>query len=137
MDPEALKADGWRCKTGKGFDASAGPYWMRGRGAEREAGLLVEERHTNSGGKMHGGALMTFSDIALGSGAADALGHKYCVTAQLNIQFVSGPRVGEFIVCRPEVVRRSSQLVFMRGLIATADRTIASVEGIWKEFKPR
>jgi len=50
---------------------------------------------------------------------------------------VSGAKVGEFIMCRPEVVRRSAQLVFMRGLIATADRTIASIEGIWKEFQPR
>jgi uncharacterized protein (TIGR00369 family) len=135
MDPEVLKAEGWRCRTGKGFDAAAGPYWMRGWGPEREAGLLVEEKHTNNAGKMHGGALMTFTDIALGSGAADALGHKNCVTVQLNIQFVSGPRVGEFIMCRPEVVRRSSELVFMRGLITTAERTIASVEGIWKAFQ--
>lgn len=137
VDAEALKAAGWRCKTGGGFNAALGSFWMRGRGADREVGLIVEERHTNHAGRLHGGALMTFADIGLGSGAGDALGHKYCVTAQLNVQFVSGAKVGEFVLCRPEVVRRSANLVFMRGLITAGDRAIASADGIWAELKDR
>ncbi|MDR3417267.1 MAG: PaaI family thioesterase [Nevskia sp.] len=137
IDPQALEAAGWRSKAGQGFNVAVGPFWMRGRDAEREVGLIVREQHTNNAGRMHGGALMTFADISLGSGAGDALGHKYCVTAQMNVQFVSGAHVGEFVVCRPELVRRSAQLVFMRGLITVADRAIASAEGIWKELQAK
>ena len=132
---DELIAAGWRCNPGRGFNLAAGPFWVRGEGGELEIGLLVEERHTNNAGRLHGGALMSFADISLGYGAAQALGHKHCVTAQMNLQFVSGARVGEFIACRPQLVRRSSQLVFVRGLILAADRTIASADGIWKELK--
>ncbi|MGO8711808.1 MAG: hotdog domain-containing protein [Rhizomicrobium sp.] len=48
---------------------------------------------------------MTFADIALGYGAANVLGRLRCVTAQLQLQFVASPQIGDFITCRPEVVR--------------------------------
>lgn len=134
IDAEKLKAEGWRCHIGTNFNAAGGPFWMLGRHDTRVAGLIVEEKHTNNAGKLHGGALMTFADIALGSGAADSFGHNQCVTAQLALQFVSGAKVGEFITCKPEVVRHTKSLVFVRGLFIAGDRTIASADGIWKAF---
>ena len=137
IDPEALKADGWRFHAGKFFNAAAGPFWMRGKGATREAGLLIEERHTNNAGRLHGGALMTFADIGLGSGAADAFGHNQCVTAQLQIQFASGGKIGEFIICKPEIVRATRSLVFVRGLIKAGERIVGSADGIGKALEAK
>jgi uncharacterized protein (TIGR00369 family) len=138
MDAESLKAAGWNSFKGRGFTNLAGPFWARGKGAEREVGLLVEERHSNDHmGILHGGALMTFADIALGWGAAEALNGASCVTAQLQIHFVSGAKVGEFVSCKPEVVRRTSHLVFVRGLIKAGDKTLASADGIWKALEDR
>jgi acyl-coenzyme A thioesterase PaaI-like protein len=138
MDTESLKSAGWTAFQGRNFTGLAGPYWARGKGAEREIGLLVEERHCNDHmGILHGGALMTFADIALGWGASEALGGTGCVTAQLQIYFVAGAKVGEFVSCKSELVRRTSHLVFVRGLIKVGDKTVASADGIWKQLEAR
>lgn len=134
MDAASLRSAGWSALEAGGFSGLIGPFWMRGAGAVRVIGFVAEPRHGNNHlGTVHGGALMTFADICLGYGAVDALdGRPRCVTAQLQVQFVSGARMGDFITCRPELVRRSAQLIFMRGLIDVGERTVASADGIWK-----
>lgn len=138
MDPESLRTAGWKCLSGRGFTAEAGPYWVRGEAGSREIGLLVELRHSNDHmGSLHGGALMTFADIALGYAASDALQRRRCVTAQMQVQFVAPAKAGEFICCKPEVVRCGAHLVFMRGLVKAGPRTIASLDGIWKALEDK
>lgn len=132
MDPEFLRSSGWTPREADGFSATIAPYWYRGGGENLEIGFNVKEEHCNGRATLHGGALMTFADIGLGSAASVALGHARCVTAQLQAYFVSAARVGDFITCRPEVVRRTSHMVFVRGLIKVGEKTIASGDGIWK-----
>ena len=135
-----LTAAGWTRFTLDGFSEQVSPVWMRGAGDELEVGLLAEPRHCNTHiGTVHGGALMTFADIALGCRVGEALGHSRCVTLQLQLQFVSTGKSGELIVCRPELVRATAQVLFMRGLISAGGRTVASAEGMWKvlDRKPR
>jgi acyl-coenzyme A thioesterase PaaI-like protein len=128
-----LEADGWVRMSGTHFNETAGPYWVRKDGDKRIVGLQGEERHGNGHvGTIHGGVLMTFADIALGIGVVDAADTRDCVTLQLQMQFTAAAPIGSFLVCRPELVRRTSQIVFMRGLITAGDRTIASVDGMWK-----
>jgi acyl-coenzyme A thioesterase PaaI-like protein len=86
---------------------------------------------------VHGGALMTFSDIALGVGAADALPGQHYVTVQLQYQFAGGVAAGKLITCAPELVRRTSSLAFVRGLVQADGETVGSAEGIFKALKPR
>jgi len=139
MSPESLTAAGWRRLDADGFTGLAGPFWLYSDEAGgRTAGLIIDDRHCNSHmGTLHGGAAMTFADIALGWGASQAIGGTNCATVSLQTQFVSVARVGEFITCRPEVVRASAQMVFMRGLVMADDRAVASAEGIWKVLAPR
>ncbi|GAB3102631.1 PaaI family thioesterase [Aestuariicella hydrocarbonica] len=135
IDCHTLEAEGWTSLSANGFTGLAGPFWSRGEGEERAMGLLLEERHSNNHlGTVHGGVVMTFADIGLGSAVAVAMGEKRmgCVTVSLQTQFVSVARVGEFMTCQPEIVRASKQLLFIRGLIKVGDKTIASAEGIWK-----
>jgi acyl-coenzyme A thioesterase PaaI-like protein len=136
MDPESLKAAGWMRLESVGFTGVTGPFWMQGASTERLIGLLAEPRHGNNHvGTVHGGVLMTFADICLGYGAAEALGDVRCVTAHLQLHFVSSARIGEFITCRPELVRCGSQLIFMRGLVMAGERIVANADGIWKVLK--
>lgn len=137
MTPEALVAAGWRQLEVGGFTDLAGPFWLQDSAQGRCAGLLVTEGHCNSHiGTVHGGVVMTFADIGLGWGATEAIGGSHCATISLQTHFSSVARIGEFIVCRPEVVRASKQLIFMRGLVTAQERTVASVEGIWKVLTP-
>lgn len=138
MDAERLKSDGWRSHEGAGYTGTLGPIWARGKGGDLEVGFLSDVRHSNeNAGIVHGGALMTFADIALGFGVARALGGSHCVTAHLQMNFVSAGPVGSFITCRPEVVRKGAQLIFVRGLIVAGDRTVASADGMWKVLESK
>jgi len=140
MTPAELQSAGWTAREFDGFTGLLGALWTRSKGAERVLGFFVEPRHTNTHlGTVHGGALMTFADTALGFGVVDALGAQNCATAQLQMHFVSAAKVGEFVTCRPEVIRRSAQLVFVRGLLSVGDKPVASADGIWKvlEQKPK
>ena len=133
MNEQTLLASGWQSMIGEGFTAQLGAIWVRGPVKGRTVGFIATaQQGNNTQGAVHGGALMTFADIALGFGAADALGGKNLVTAQLQLQFVSGGKVGEFISCEPEVIRASRHLIFVRGLLCADDRVVASAEGLWK-----
>ncbi|MYM63876.1 PaaI family thioesterase [Pseudomaricurvus sp. HS19] len=131
-----LEAEGWeRVNVAEGFTGHVGPYWLKYSDHGVTVGLVVAARHTNNHlGTIHGGIVMSFADIGLGMGVVQSMGEKArnCVTTSLNTQFVSVAKVGEFITIEPEVVRSGRHLVFVRGLIKTPEKSIASVEGIWK-----
>ncbi len=138
MTPAALEAEGWRSITTEGFTGEVGPFWVRHEDGDVAMGLIVEPRHANSHiGTLHGGVVMTFADIALGSGAANLLGEARLatVTASMETKFVATAKIGEFISCKPEVIKETRHLVFVRGLIKAGDNTIASCEGIWKKLQ--
>jgi acyl-coenzyme A thioesterase PaaI-like protein len=137
IDAERLIAEGWTLLTGTHFNETAGPYWVRRENGIRVVGLLGEDRHGNGYvGTIHGGVLMTFADIALGMGVVDAADTRDCVTLQLQMQFTASAPIDSFLTCRPELVRRTSQVVFMRGLIMAEERTVASADGMWKLLDP-
>ena len=137
MDADTLQAAGWKCNTGGGFTGRLGPIWMRDVDGDRAIGLFVADYHCNDyHGALHGGVVMTLADIGLGFGVSRAIAGAPCVTVSLQTQFVASAREGDFIICRPEVIRTSKHLVFVRGLITTGDVTVASAEGIWKVQAP-
>ncbi|MDR2856490.1 MAG: PaaI family thioesterase [Novosphingobium sp.] len=138
MDEAALEAAGWQRLPTARFSAAIGPTWVKGGPGRRTVALLAHEGIVNDyGAVVHGGALMTFADIALGVGAADALAAESLVTAQLQYQFAGGVPVGRLITCAPELVRKTSQLIFVRGLLKADDEVVGSTEGIFKALKPR
>jgi acyl-coenzyme A thioesterase PaaI-like protein len=138
MDEAGLEADGWERLSTSAFSAAIGPTWRKGEPGQRTVALLAHEGIVNDYGKViHGGALMTFSDIALGVGASDAItGHNY-VTVQLQYQFAGGVALGSLITCAPELVRKTSSLAFLRGLVKADGEVVGSCEGIFKALKPR
>lgn len=137
MDSATLAAEGWECLPTREFSALIGETWMKGLPGARTVCLVADARARNDHmGIIHGGALMTFADIAFGLAVADELGGAYCVTAQLQYHFVAASRPGEPITCEPEVVRRTSQMVFVRGLVKSGDRTVGSGDAIFKVLEP-
>lgn len=135
MDKASLEAAGWESVEVGGFTGLVGPFWRRENEASVELGLIVAEHHCNNHlGTLHGGVVMTFADIALGYGVAKALDEQRynSVTVSLQTQFIAIARVGDFIACQPELIQRGKQMLFVRGLIKTGEKTVASAEGIWK-----
>jgi uncharacterized protein (TIGR00369 family) len=118
------------------FMHHVGPIWRRVHEGRYEHCLLVEPFHGNLFGYVHGGMIATFADHALGYPALKLNGDKPIVTAHLDVNFISGARVGELVSCRAEVVRKARSMCFMRGDIMAGGRIVATASGVWKAIDP-
>ena len=137
MDEETLLAEGWQRLPTIRYSAAIGPTFALRREGVLTVGLIAQDHLANDNlGIVHGGAIMTFADMALGCGVGVEGQNAHFVTAQLQVHFVSAAPINTLITCRPEVVRRTSSLVFMRGLIEAAGKVVASCDGIFKLLDP-
>jgi acyl-coenzyme A thioesterase PaaI-like protein len=128
--------DGWAKLPTTAFSGAIGAIHVRGEIGSRTAALdCGEEIGNDRVGNVHGGALMTFADIALGIRVADIAGHRQLATVQLQYSFAGGVRVGSRLTCAGELVRRTSSLVFVRGIFEADGKIVGSAEGIYKVFE--
>ncbi|MET0239646.1 MAG: PaaI family thioesterase [Sphingobium sp.] len=137
---ETLAADGWLKFGGDmhAFSGNVAPFWFREGDRGLSLLLKIEARHCNEHlGTMHGGALMTFADIAGGFAVARALGHQRLATIQLQTHFTAAARQGDFVQCAVEIVRQTTDIVFIRGTMEANGRTVISFDGIWKVLAER
>lgn len=123
---------GWRTVKPIGFGELVGPLWRREDGEQPRFGFVVEAKHLNFAGIVHGGMLSTLADQAMGMTAQHATGAKPHATIELNIQFVGRVRLGEFVEARCETVRVTRAIIFMRATLSVGVRTVATANGIWK-----
>ncbi|MBX6369120.1 MAG: PaaI family thioesterase [Rhodospirillales bacterium] len=98
-------------------------------------GFIAEAKHANVRGVVHGGMLMTFADEALGRTVAEAVGDRPLATIQLDTHFLAPARLGDFVEARARVTRRTRSVVFVEGVLAIKEHTIARAHGIWKVLK--
>lgn len=137
-DEAQLEAAGWLRLPAVRYTAALGPTFALVRDGVLTVALIAQEHLGNDNlGIVHGGAMMTFADMALGCAVAHAnqLQANF-VTSQLAIQLVTAGRVGQLITCKPEVVRKTRSLVFVRGLIEAEGRVLASTDGIFSMLQP-
>jgi acyl-coenzyme A thioesterase PaaI-like protein len=132
-----LKAAGWKPVPARDYPAMIGPFLARRADGAWEYAFLPEQRHLNIGGVVHGGMLMSFADRALGETAMRAADGANCVTIQLEMKFIDVGRLGDWIEIRPQVVKRTGSLVFMRGDVREGTRLLASADGVWKILRRR
>ena len=114
------------------FGDLVGPIWRRADGDRLRFGFVVAPKHLNRAGNLHGGMLMTVADQSMAMTARVATGGKRHATIELNIQFVGGVKLGEFVESYPEVVRTTRSLVFMQAKMLVGARTVVTTNGIWK-----
>jgi len=114
------------------FEAYVGPFFDRRHVGELAFGMRIAPRHANARGVAHGGALLTFADATLGSCVWESSGHAWCVTVNMQAQFVRAVAVGEVVTVRPEIVRTTREIVFVRGDYMVEDRPVMTVTSLWK-----
>jgi len=130
---EELTAAGWRKLPTRQFSTALGAIWLRGEEGAREIGLFTTPAVANDHmGMVHGGALMTFADMALGLAAGEAIGGAPMATAQLQFHFTAAAPIGVLLTCKPELVRQTSQLLFVRGLFEAGGRTVGMADAMFK-----
>ena len=125
---------GWEPYRDEGFIGLVGPFWMRsqsGNDIPRFA-FLAEHKHHNRRGVVQGGMLMTFADRSLGQTCWHANDQRPQATVHLDVHFVDGVQVGEFVEMHATIVRRTRSLIFMSGELKVGDRVVATANGVWK-----
>lgn len=137
MNAEAdLLAAGWKARStgaaAAGFMQHAGPLLSRREPEGWAYALLVDDRHLNPAGVVHGGALVTLVDHALSLIAWEAVERQSCLTLQLDTQFIGPVVTGSLVEARGRVVRRTAGLVFMRGGLTVAGREVVAAQAILK-----
>lgn len=127
---------GWYRFTARDtFDDIMGPfYFRRDEDGRARCVFRAEQKHMNAGGRMHGGALMTFADIGLFMIAYDTMEGHRGVTVQLDSTFLDGAKVGDLVEATGEVTRAGGSLVFVRGQITTSGRLLFTFSGVIKKF---
>jgi acyl-coenzyme A thioesterase PaaI-like protein len=130
---EEFAAGGWHKLPTKQFSTAIGTLWLRGERGAREVGVFTTSAIANDHmGMVHGGAMMTFADMALGLCAGEALGGKFMATAQLQFHFTAAAPIGLLLTCKPELVRQTSQLLFVRGLFEAGGKTVGMADAMFK-----
>ena len=114
------------------FGELVGPIWGKDDSGKPRFGFTVAPKHLNRSGNLHGGMLMTLADQDMAMAARQATGSKRHATIELNIQFVDGVKLGEFVIACPEVVRATRSVVFMQAKMFVGARLVVTTSGIWK-----
>ena len=113
------------------FNTSIGRLLVRGEGEGRaRCRMFPETPQSNLGDVAHGGAILTFIDMAMYAGGyAAGADIAYSVTLDLSARFLSPGRLGEPLDCSVELLRETRRLAIMRGLVVQGEETVASWSG--------
>jgi len=138
-DPHAPGWKRWRFRDPTRFNAFLEPLQVRLEGDIARVRMMPRPEHSNMRDNVHGGALLGFMDVSLfaASRAFGVLSAGGAVTLDLSAQFIGGGMIGEPLEARIELLRETSRMVFLRGLIVQENTpTIASFTGTLRKSSP-
>ncbi|MCI4334217.1 MAG: PaaI family thioesterase [Thermoplasmata archaeon] len=94
---------------------------------------VVEPRHLNINGVVHGGVYATILDTAMGGAVVSLLREgEVTATTSLYIEFLRPAGSGERLSARGEVVRRGRHLAFAEGKLEDGEgRRLSQAHGTW------
>lgn len=133
--------DGWYCwphiPPGK-FAGQLGVLSFRPDGpGQARVMMQVEDRHMNPGGSIHGGAVMSFIDMALFAGGRCAgMTRAHYVTLDCATRFLSRGTVGKPLVAHVRLVRETrGGIVFLAGHLEQDGEVCYDFTGTLKRFR--
>jgi acyl-coenzyme A thioesterase 13 len=99
------------------FRELIGPVYMRRMPGKPltalRFGLYVQPKHGNRSGNLHGGAVATLADIAMGYGCAySAKPMLRLVTVSLSVDYIGSADLGDWIEARIDVIRTGRRVAF-------------------------
>lgn len=135
-DPEHPGWWTWEIEEENRFNSTIGRLLVRpeGEGSAR-CRMFPGVAQSNLGNVAHGGAILTFIDMAMFAGgyaAGASLGPS--VTLDLSAQFLSGAKLGLPLDCSVELLRESKRLAVMRGLVEQEGEIVASWSGTLRKL---
>tara|TARA_Y100000389_G_C17155296_1_gene361617 strand:+ start:136 stop:567 length:432 start_codon:yes stop_codon:yes gene_type:complete len=102
---------------------------------EYEFKSTINENHLNAAGITHGGYLAALIDAGAGTSAHRAADNAPCVTISLDLKFIGASKVGDEIIGKTKILKKTNTLIFLFCELICNDKIIASASGIWKILK--
>ncbi|MFP6581358.1 MAG: PaaI family thioesterase [Candidatus Hydrogenedentota bacterium] len=136
MSEEASWHAGWENWIGRDhFEDLCGPMYYKKVGDEYVSRLMLEEKHMNGQGNVHGGVLMTFADYALFVIPREQLMDIGAVTISFTSEFIASADIGDLLEAKGEVIHETGRMLFVRGLVTTGEQSLLSFSGILRKVK--
>jgi acyl-coenzyme A thioesterase PaaI-like protein len=132
---ETLKTSGWTMVETSGFLSLVGPLWERVVDGEHEFALVAQDKHHNRRGRVQGGLIMTFADRSCGMTARYVSGRPTLATVQMDVHFIDAGKIGEILMSKPQVVRVTHTMIFIKTEVTAGDRCVAMASGVFKILK--
>jgi len=95
--------------------------------------LVVEERHLNKGGVLHGGIYAMMLDKALGSALISVLPeNEWCATTMLNTSFISPAFECGVVEAHGRLIKRGRNVAHLEGeVLGEGGKLLAKASGTW------
>ena len=104
---------------------------------EYEFKSKINENHLNAAGITHGGYLAALIDAGAGTSAHRAADNATCVTISLDLKFISASKIGDEIIGKTKILKKTNSLIFLFCELNCNDKILASASGIWKILKAK
>ena len=121
------------------FAAATGRLLFRPAGpGHGEVRMFPTEAHMNMGGSIHGGAVMSFIDMALFAGGRCAgMAEGHYVTLDMTTHFLARGKAEVPLDARVELVRQTRGHVFLQGVCVQDNEPCYSFTGTLKRISKR
>ena len=103
--------------------------------SEYEFKSIINENHLNAAGITHGDYSSALIDAGAGTAAHRAAGNAPCVTISLDLKFIGASKVGDAIIGRTQILKKTNTLIFLFCELKCNNITITSGSGVWKILK--
>ncbi len=102
---------------------------------EYEFKSIINENHLNRAGITHGGYIASLIDAGSGTSAHRSANDSPCVTISLDLKFIGTSKVGDEIIGKTKILKKTKSLIFLFCELTCNNKIIASASGIWKILK--
>ena len=99
---------------------------------EYEFKSTVTENHLNAANITHGGYLSALVDAGAGTAAHRCAENQPCVTISLDLKFIGASKVGDEIIGKVKILKKTKTLVFLFCELKCNNKIITSASGVWK-----
>ena len=114
---------------------NGGLYFRNISENEYEFKSTINENHLNAAGITHGGYLSALVDAGAGTAAHRSADNAPCVTISLDLKFIGASKIGDEIIGKVKILKKTKTLVFLFCELKCNDKTITSASGVWKILK--
>ena len=102
---------------------------------EYEFKTTIKANHLNAAGITHGGFIAAFVDAGAGTAAHRVADQNPCVTISLELKFISAINLGQELVGKTKIQKKTKSMVFLTCELTAANKTVATASGVWKILK--